>query len=673
MDSRLMKADRQKYLKRLQAMSLAEVAHRMLTAMRDHREFRRLQNGQLNESTEAFLSRLGFHDDLDRALDRLTIDLRKRSLFPWQSLPEENLVEDYQRRFKDNLAATLQTAKNAAEFKFSIFNTPLSFDGHVDWFYDPLLNRSLQLDYWKKIDYYSPDVVKEIKFIWELNRHQHFVTLAKAWFLTHDDDFARALANQWRDWLQKNPYLMGVNWSSALECAFRLISWTWALQFSKNSNSVTADLYVSILRSVEQHAGYISRHLSRYSSANNHILGEALGLIYAGCYYPELAQAGAWREKGFAIFFDQLLAQVHEDGVGREQSVWYQNYVFEFSVLARLAAERTGVSFPENVNLRMEKMAEFLNALDDQGYVPNIGDEDGGTALLLSETEDKNSVRLSAVAAALYNHPDLHRAESEESETAFWLLPEMSIPSSGDHAFSRLRFFPQGGYIIVDQSVGKTAFKLIMDCGPLGLGKMAAHGHADALAVWLSVGGEAVLIDSGAFLYLGAGEERSYFRSTRAHSTICVDGGDSAEQLSSFQWGKRPRVILEEMRESAPIYFRAAHDGYQPIKCVREVEIKQNTLCIRDAVKGVGNHAIDVYFHLAPGNVRQDGNRIICRYSRSRVEFSFESTAAFTISLETAFYSPRFYEKKEHPIIRLSSTAELPVRLTTNIGIYEKN
>jgi hypothetical protein len=667
----------QKKLKRLRAMTPAEVIYRMLTVMRDRAEYRRLKHGRLTESIEAFLLRLGIQGESGAALDLLLINLRGCSVFPWQTFPEDDLFKAYHHCFKDNLAVTLQAAQNAAAHRFSIFGTPLFFEGQIDWFYDPFLKRSLKPDYWKKIDYYSPVVVKEIKFLWELNRHRHFITLAKAWFLTRDDDYAHALADQWRDWLLKNPYLMGVNWSSALECAFRLISWTWALQFVKNSRFFSAELYGSVLQSVEKHVYYILSHLSRYSSANNHLLGEALGLIYAGCYYPEFVAASHWREKGFALFFDHFLAQVQEDGVGREQSTCYHNYVFEFGVLARLAAEHAGVRFPESVNSRLEKMAEVAHALCDHSYTPNIGDEDGGTAILISEKKEQNSERILSIAAVVLNRPEFCRKKCDYGESAFWLSPESTIRmfegAKPQEPLPLLHHFADGGYIVVNQLIDRVPYKLIMDCAPIGLGQMAAHGHADALSIWLSVGGEPVLIDSGTFLYLGAGEERSYFRGTRAHNTICIDGRDSAEQLGPFQWGRRPRVILEEIRKSEPIYFRASHDGYHLMKTVREVEIQQNTLNIRDSVKGVGNHRIDVYFHLAPGSIERVSNRVICRYHHCRVDFSFESTAVFDLSLETAFYSPRFNEKKEHTVIRFSSTAELPITMKTIIGVYEKD
>lgn len=664
----------QKKLKRLRAMTPAEVFYRIMTGMRDHREYHRLRRGQLTESAEEFLHRLGIYDETGAALDRWIIGFRRRSIFPWQSLPEVEFTQLYQRRFQDNLAVTLKSAQHAVAHQFSIFGTKISFDGQVDWFYDPLLNRSLKPDYWKKINYYSPAVVKEVKYIWELNRHQHFITLAKAWLLTRDEAYACALSEQWQDWLLKNPYLMGVNWASSLECAFRLISWTWTLQFFKNSRFFTTELYGSILQSVEKHARCILSHLSRYSSANNHLLGEALGLIYAGCYYPEFPKASEWREKGFALFFEQFPAQVHEDGVGREQSTWYQGYVLEFGVLARLAAEHAGVPFPDHMNLRLVKMAEFLIALDDHGYVPNIGDEDGGTAVLLSETEEKNPERLLSIAAVFFNRPEWW---TNARESAFWLSPESAVRMA-DSAKPEvpppsLRQFPNGGYIVVDQPFEKSAYKLIMDCAPLGLGKMAAHGHADALSIWLSIGGQPVLIDSGTFLYLGAGEERSYFRGSRAHNTLCIDGRDSAEQLGPFQWGRRPRVTLEEVRRSAPIYIRASHNGYHLLQCVREVEIRSNTICVRDSVKGVGNHTIDVYFHLAPGSIKRLSDRVICRYSRWRVDFSFEATAAFDLNLETVYHSPRFGEKQEYMVIHLRSTAELPLTMTTYIGVYEKD
>ena len=60
------------------------------------------------------------------------------------------------------------------------------------------------------------------------------------------------------------------------------------------------------------------------------------------------------------------------------------------------------------------------------------------------------------------------------------------------------------------------------DAGPHGFLSIAAHAHADALAVEVRYDGMDVLADPGTYCYHGEPRWRSYFRSTLAHNTIEV-------------------------------------------------------------------------------------------------------------------------------------------------------
>ena len=62
------------------------------------------------------------------------------------------------------------------------------------------------------------------------------------------------------------------------------------------------------------------------------------------------------------------------------------------------------------------------------------------------------------------------------------------------------------------------------DAGPHGFLSIAAHAHADALAVEVRYNGVDVLADPGTYCYHGEPRWRSYFRSTLAHNTIEVGG-----------------------------------------------------------------------------------------------------------------------------------------------------
>jgi hypothetical protein len=101
-------------------------------------------------------------------------------------------------------------------------------DGAVDWHFDPVHNRRAPRWFWADVPYLDP-AIGDHKIIWELNRHQHWLPLGRAFWLTGDRRYATAIVKQLSSWLEENPPLRGINWASMLEIGFRTISWTWAL------------------------------------------------------------------------------------------------------------------------------------------------------------------------------------------------------------------------------------------------------------------------------------------------------------------------------------------------------------------------------------------------------------------------------------------------------------
>ncbi len=84
--------------------------------------------------------------------------------------------------------------------------------------------------------------VGDSKITWELSRHQHFVTLAKAYWLSGEDKFAREILAQWAHWHKENPYPIGINWASSLEVAYRSLSWVWTFFLLQECPLFTSDL-----------------------------------------------------------------------------------------------------------------------------------------------------------------------------------------------------------------------------------------------------------------------------------------------------------------------------------------------------------------------------------------------------------------------------------------------
>jgi len=204
------------------------------------------------------------------------------------------------------------------------------------------------LDPWCKIPFLDFAAVGDHKVIWELNRHQHLVTLAKAQLLSgnKNDKCVRELIAQWRNWINANPYPLGINWGSSLEVAFRSLSWIWVDQLLSGT-AEHEDLHAELLPALAFHGRYIERYLSTYFSPNTHLLGEAVALLFLGTLYPQIQSAARWRESAWKIVLHEAQRQVRPDGVYFEQSLYYHVYALDFFLYARLLQARNGFEIPQ--------------------------------------------------------------------------------------------------------------------------------------------------------------------------------------------------------------------------------------------------------------------------------------------------------------------------------------
>jgi uncharacterized heparinase superfamily protein len=180
------------------------------------------------------------------------------------------------------------------------------------------------------------------------------------------------------------------------------------------------------------------------------------------------------------------------------------------------------------------------------------------------------------------------------------------------------RAFPEGGYYILGcdfETPGEV--RLIVDAGPLGYRKLAAHGHADALAFTLSVGGEEFLVDPGTYAYHTQPQWRSYFRGTAAHNTVRVDGADQSVPGGNFMWLTRAQAGCTTWKSSAEFdIFEGWHNGYMrladPVMHWRRIAFhkRERRIAIDDTLRMSGTHDVELFFHCSEHcrvDVRPDG------------------------------------------------------------------
>ena len=269
------------------------------------------------------------------------------------------------------------------------------------------------------------------------------------------------------------------------------------------------------------------------------------------------------------------------------------------------------MEFPQEYWEILEKGTEFICALsNNDNVIVNIGDSDDGKTIVLSESEPNQVQSLLATSAVLFKKSDFKVKASFFDEMSLWLLG-----NTGKSEFEALDInsqpscpakFEDGGYYVLE-SDGPSRTKVVFDCGPLGFGPIAGHGHADSLSFILYAYECEFFIDPGTYTFEAENPYRYYFKSTAAHNTITIDRKDQSEMEGPFLWGKKATSTLEEWSDSEE-YFRVtgSHDGFRrlddPVLHRRTVELdkKGGRLNIKDYIEAKSSHEICQYFHLAP-------------------------------------------------------------------------
>ena len=436
---------------------------------------------------------------------------------------------------------------------------PLGFE--FDWHRDYCYGRQVERRFAGALNIRDTAVVSDIKYVWEPSRHQHLSALA---FASNAEQHADYIVKSLDSWLHANPYLYGVHWTSSLELAERVLS--WALLYPRIANHVASDqdFRGRWLASIYLHLTRIARKLSLYSSANNHLIGELVGLFVGSSCFNFWPECSVWRKLARKLLEREIRLQVGEDGVDREQAMSYHLFTMELFLLAFAIGRNTGCPFSAGFARRLRGMAGFLDTVaTSSGDLPWYGDSDDARGFVLSEGESALEVT-TQLAGLLFAEPQWLRFRNTATEAARALVPDL-VPIL-DHSVQAPAtprdLFPDAGLACVRTNDERV--RLLMDFGPLGFTSTAAHGHADALSLWLSIDDEYFLVDAGTYAYHSHPEWRTFFRSTAAHNTACVDGRNQSEMAGRFLWSSKANArMLRFEKNSEQVTIEAEHDGYK--------------------------------------------------------------------------------------------------------------
>jgi hypothetical protein len=444
----------------------------------------------------------------------------------------------------DNGPKVIPQAEDVLRHRFTFYGETYQLPDDIDWEYNP------GTDHWGH----------------DLNRFTYLFRLVSAFRTTGRKEFIRKGVELILDWIAKadfadafrtTPYVFGsyLNQSNHSGC------WAWYIREVVNEGVVEPREAVVILKSLHDHLAYLdivtANHVGNWPTIGTCRMLEVLA------HLPLFKDTDRFACDAIETMEVQVNEQVLPDGVQFELTPGYHRGVQSNILLAVRYARELGMT-PD--------LAETLRAMNhysSQTCVPN----DGGMQVAFNDTDpEKNIKRL--------------LMPGEEPEE---LGPEL---------------FPWAGVAFLRQRESEGDLYLAFDIGPFG----KRHQHEDKLGFWLHAYGRSFIVDPGRHLYDDT--ERSYLahlRSTRAHSTIMIDGeGQSTRRLEHLwvateplsNWSEKPG----EIRAWGQYTHGYAEDNSICVTHRREIVFMNDRFwVVFDVVEGDGEHLVESRFQFAPG------------------------------------------------------------------------
>lgn len=412
------------------------------------------------------------------------------------------------------------------------------------------------------------------------------------------------------DWIGNNRRIEGDGWHP-YTISLRAVNWIEGLRFFDKELKDDPDFENRVSRSLLRQAEILHRD-REFDVRGNHLIENLRALVWLGLFL-DCGKAKSWFCAAMRKLEEEVAEQVLADGGHFERSPGYHLVVMKDLLEIGLLLYRNEQAVPPWLKNAIWRMSEHLRLMiTPTGRVPLLKD----TALDAAP----NASDVGIVAAVFLDAPELRLAgaigdcarlwlEAKECEKVFD-APTGALPDGAQLAEE------SGLFVARDNGANHM---LVLDVGRVCPSYLPAHGHADMFSFELFVDGEPVIVDSGVYEYT-AGPWRDYFRSTRAHNTLELAGGNQSEVWSSFRVARRAHVQAVETGSSAGVeWCRARHDGYRRLSGAGDhvrcfLWVKPDLWIVIDEVVGARGVAYENHLHFHPQfapDCKGDGNYVV--------------------------------------------------------------
>lgn len=355
-----------------------------------------------------------------------------------------------------------------------------------------------------------------------LNRHFHWVSMARAWQEKSDPKYPRQFSAEVLDWVSREPffwercptvgrlnlmdgttfrwgYMNTSNIGRRLE-----MSWWPAYEVFRKSPDFSDEAHIAMLLGMLRQARLIMNP-SSFAAHDDGGAHTTLALLQTALLLPEFAESAEWKTTAMRRWDVMLGAQFHPDGSHASLSTGYnwasitalENYIRLF--------QSFGQTPPEKYLSIHEKAVEctMLLTTPTQG---NIDLNDGGWGLF----------------------DDRFRTATEwfpKRRDFEWMATKGAKGSPPEKASV---YFPNAGHYVMRTGWGPEEKYLFFGAGPWG----ASHGKFDALNIYAQLGPHLLIRNAGRGSYSGIGNTKHAGRSL-SFNTLSPDW---AQENSISQW-----------------------------------------------------------------------------------------------------------------------------------------
>jgi hypothetical protein len=575
--------------------------------------------------------------------------------------------------------------------RINIFGKELDYSQtEINWHLDIFSLNEFSKKYSKSINIRSNKNLSA-KNVWEINRLQFLPQLAVNYRLTNDEKILREFITINKSWIESNPYLIGINWYSNIEVNLRLINWFLAWEILEVEN-IHFDWFKCFVEEywiplIHQHCVYSFSNPSKFSSANNHLISEYAGLFIASSKW-KFTESNKWNRYAKNGLEKEIIKQ-HSNGINREEAAEYIQFITDFFLLSYVVAKNSENDFSIEYSDTLRQIFDYINNfLDISGNFPKYGDEDDGKVMSLSNQLHNDNFHSILTSGAILFNEQKYLSRNKE----FDLKNQILFGAKGLEVLTSLKgikrmegsiFYKDQGHFIFRKQWESKEIYLHFDAAPLGYLSIAAHGHADALSFVMNVNGFPIFVDPGTFSYHIEPEWRSYFVSTQAHNTVCIDNQNQSYHAADTMWLKHFNCNVHEIEMNGNSEsVTASHNGYKHLLHTRKISFDREecTFEIIDTLmsKDKRNHIAQLNFHLHPHiDCKLVGHTCtLTHHSGIKVELHFQEFGELTLhegELDPilGWYSESFMKRHPTKVIVQKFEFQQVIQIKSKIKIYE--